>query len=52
VIGTFKNAMLLQLTREIFVDVGTNSLYACTSGRNVTGRIDKLPVLKSYWLVD
>jgi hypothetical protein len=34
--------------REIFVDVGTTSLYACTSGRNVTDRIDELPVLKSY----
>jgi hypothetical protein len=48
VIGTFKNAMVLQLTRKIFVDVGTISLYACTSGRNVTDRMDKLPVLKSY----
>jgi len=40
--------MLLQFTREIFVDVGTTSLYACTTGRNVTDQIDELSVLKSY----
>jgi hypothetical protein len=48
VIDTFKNAMLLQLTREIFVDVGTTSLYAYISGISVTDRTDEQPVLKSY----
>jgi hypothetical protein len=52
VIDILKNAMLLQLTREFFVDVGTTSLYACISGRNVTDQFDELPVLKSYSLVD